>query len=115
MSGYLLFIASEYAFIIVCSTLVATVVGSAQWSSPEMALTQWLPSQLPPEQATFGADPFDLDWAERATAMAKGQLAACFPSSSTTPPGHLPTSPPPHPPGAAVCTNPFLIIPSDER
>eukprot|EP00108_Taenia_solium_P005479 TsM_000126700 transcript=TsM_000126700 gene=TsM_000126700 len=97
------------------SSTVASVVGSAQWSSPEMALTQWLPGQLPTEQTTFGADPFDLDWAERATAMAKGQLAACFFPSSTTPLGHLPTAPSPHPSGAAVCTNPFLALPSDER
>ncbi|KAL5111135.1 Protein numb [Taenia crassiceps] len=96
------------------SSTVNTVIGSAQWSSPEMALTQWRPSQLPPEQTTFGADPFDLDWAERATAMARGQLAACFPPFSTTPLGQLSTAPPPHPPGAAVCTNPFLALPSDE-
>ncbi|VDM36289.1 unnamed protein product [Hydatigera taeniaeformis] len=94
---------------------VPTVIGSAQWSTPEKSLTQWLPSQFPSEQATFGTDPFDLDWAERATALAKGQLAACFPPSSTTSLAHLPAAPPPQPSGAAVCTNPFLAVPSDER
>ncbi|CDS40763.1 protein numb [Echinococcus multilocularis] len=101
------------------SSTVTTMFAGAQRPSPETALTQWLPGRLPPKQTTFGVDPFDLDWAERATAVAKGQLAACFLASSTTPLGHLPAALPPHPPtaaaAAAVCTNPFLVLPPDER
>ncbi|KAH9287265.1 Protein numb [Echinococcus granulosus] len=99
------------------SSTVTTVFAGAQRPSPETALTQWLPGRLPHKQITFGVDPFDLDWAERATAVAKGQLAACFLASSTTPLGHLPAALPPHPPTAAatVCTNPFLVLPPDER
>ena len=96
----------------------------ARWPSPPpvtkpeiatAALTPWLPNQLAPTLTSLAADPFDLGWAERATAVAKGQLAAysppAFPATLAGIPAVALASP--RPPG--VCTNPFLVLPSEER
>ncbi|VDL55548.1 unnamed protein product [Hymenolepis diminuta] len=96
-------------------------VGDMQWpsvtatGSTTTALAPWLTGPLSSttnigniEPGTFPIDPFDLGWAERATAMAQGQLAA---ASSTLP---LPlTAPPLQQPSLspASCTNPFLSPP----
>ena len=76
------------------------------------AMTPWLSNQLAPALTSLAADPFDLGWAERATEMAKGQLAASVLPGS---PSGIPPAPPPVPSPSSVCTNPFLDLPSDKR
>lgn len=96
-------------------------MGDIQWpgatatGATTTALAPWLTGQLSSttnigniEPGTFPVDPFDLGWAERATAMAQGQLAATsstFPLPLTAPPLQQPSLPP------ASCTNPFLSPP----
>ncbi|VDO03546.1 unnamed protein product [Rodentolepis nana] len=103
------------------SSAQSLTVGDKQWPSATAkettttALAPWLPSQLSStntgnaELSHFSADPFDLGWAERATAMAQGQLAAIsstLPLPLTAAPLQQPSPPP------ASCTNPFLSPPS---
>nr|CDS33378.1 protein numb [Hymenolepis microstoma] len=101
------------------SSTQGLTVGDRQWSSATAketmatALAPWLPDQLSSttnaDPGHFPADPFDLGWAERATAVAQGQLAAIsstLPLPLTATPLQQPSPPP------ASCTNPFLSPPS---
>ncbi|VDD78151.1 unnamed protein product [Mesocestoides corti] len=83
-----------------------TLVRNPQLKDPSSVPAPWIPGQLPPEPTSFSDDPFDLGWAERATAMAKGQLATCTVSSILPPPAQTPFGASPAVPG--VSTNPFL-------
>lgn len=98
------------------------LIGSTgtQWPSmttaPEGAATSpasWKLNQLSStELGDLATDPFDIGWAERATAMAQDQLATL----SSLP---LPLVAPPQSPsnaGNSSCTNPFLApLLSDEQ
>ncbi|KAM7540626.1 hypothetical protein Aperf_G00000033974 [Anoplocephala perfoliata] len=95
----------------VSSSVADSLIGKGtQWpgvtTAPVGAATvpaPWILSSTEPDN--FAADPFDIGWAERATAMAQGQLAALSPFP-------LPLTAPPRSPstvGNSPCTNPFLV------